>query len=739
MDNEIIQIHTDRIGSISPDQHWNPHIGPLTERFLEKVAYHRDDLTHEAHAILARCSQPGEQVQRAGLVVGYVQSGKTTSFTAVSTLAADNGYGMVVILGGTSSPLLDQTRNRIVKDLDLHEPDAYRRWIHIESPEPDSNEAQRLSTALATQLDVDADADEKVPVIVTVMKQHIHMKNLAKVLSDLSTRLELSRVTTLVIDDEADQATPNLKTGTLESTTYSRLRRIRSTLPSHTLLQYTATPQAPLLVAIADEISPEFVCTLKPGDGYTGGRFFFVDHHDDFVRDISAEDLEAIDDASDDPPRSLLLAFSTYVMGCAIARERGEQSPAQRSMLVHPSQKTLPQARFVQWLRALRDHWLRSLALDENEPDRSDIIESVWAKAWEELQPTVPDLPGLDVLLPRCARVLKNVVFEEINATSSGTVEVEWAKGPYWVLVGGRLLDRGFTVEGLTVTYMPRGIGVGNADTLQQRARFFGYKSDYAPYCRLFLDPTVDHAFTQYVRHEEALRSELSDVARRGLSLKDWKRIFILDSSLKLTRRAVIRLSLLAPRFPEGWVNQRDFGDASKDLIEEDLKCVRDFSATHAWIDFEEESGPEPVQRHTVTDTTVGDALSSLLVPYVTWGNDRATFTALCAMLAEAGEDLPCSVVRMSAHLPDGTRRRRSLSGGKIKNLFQGRNPKSGTPTYLGDRHVHRDDAVTIQLHLCDLTEDDGSDEGGDTLLSDVPVLAVWVPPHVFEPFLVEA
>jgi len=64
-------------------------------------------------------------------------------------------------------------------------------------------------------------------------------------------------------------------------------------------------------------------------------------------------------------------------------------------------------------------------------------------------------------------------------------------------------MDRGFTVEGLTVTYMPRGKGAGNADTIQQRARFLGYKRGYLGLCRVFLESDVQRAFSVYVNHEE--------------------------------------------------------------------------------------------------------------------------------------------------------------------------------------------------------------------------------------------
>ena len=89
-------------------------------------------------------------------------------------------------------------------------------------------------------------------------------------------------------------------------------------------------------------------------------------------------------------------------------------------------------------------------------------------------------------------------------------------------------MDRGFTVEGLTVTYMPRGIGVGNADTVQQRARFFGYKRQL-PRLLPCISGTRNayHAFQAYVEHEEDIRDQLIAVSReRGEPLDNWKTSF---------------------------------------------------------------------------------------------------------------------------------------------------------------------------------------------------------------------
>src|SRR5690606_3425985 len=104
----------------------------------------------------------------------------------------------------------------------------------------------------------------------------------------------------------------------------------------------------------------------------------------------------------------------------------------------------------------------------------------------------------------------------EVNARQGRTPEVDWRSAYGWILVGGQAMDRGFTVEGLTVTYMPRGIGVGNADTVQQRARFFGYKRSYLGYCRVYLEQGTLSAFQSYVTHEEDMRSQLEDIEASG-------------------------------------------------------------------------------------------------------------------------------------------------------------------------------------------------------------------------------
>lgn len=728
--NEVIEVLNESDIAISPGATWQPTIGEELLRFVDSVPEGaKEKIKRETVEILGRGTAPRDARVTAGLVVGYVQAGKTMSFTAAAALARDNGFALVIVIAGTSTNLLDQTQARLASDLALDQRDAYRRWVQAKSPKAGSEEARQVEAAVADWLDPDADEDDRATILITVMKQHRHLEWLLQVMEDIGSRQDLSKLTALIIDDEADQASPNLKRAEgEESATYGRIRRIRASLPSHTLLEYTATPQATLLVSLVDELSPDFVCVINPGEDYTGGRYFFQEHNRDFIRSIPAADVAAIDEETVIPPLTLRQAFAVFALGCA-AGLVDRTGPSQRSMLVHPSQKTLPQARFASWIQQMRETWSGLLQEDEGHPDRQDLIEKLIEPAYADLRSSVHDLPLLDGLLSKLPRALRKTKVIEINAASGRPDPVEWSTGYAWVLVGGQLLDRGFTVEGLTVTYMPRGLGVGNADTVQQRARFFGYKRRYAGFCRAWLDPEVSAAFTTYVEHEEGLRRELIDVARSGESLKEWKRIFLLSRRMRPTRASVVRLVTDRATFAEKWFGQTRFDGADDSIFVPNRTLVETFVARHSFTDDPgDDRRHRETQVHPCADTPLGDILENVLEQFVMTDEDAIEFAALRVLLAVADDsgDERCRVHLMMNH--SQRRRSRSLNEqGKIKNLFQGSNDATGYP---GDRGVKDEDAVTVQIHRLDLRADDGTEEGDGAavIAQDVPVLAIWVP-----------
>ena len=171
--------------------------------------------------------------------------------------------------------LSDQSHKRIRDDLRANA-DGRRVWALYLNPKP--SDAQGIAGLLDEWRDPYVAAGQRQTVVVTIMKQHTHLRNLTRLLR----AIDLNGISALIIDDEADQASLNTQAARAaqlrqvrESTTYRRLMELRRLLPCHTYLQDTATPQAPLLISIIDSLSAKWVEVLQPGAGYTGGVTFF--------------------------------------------------------------------------------------------------------------------------------------------------------------------------------------------------------------------------------------------------------------------------------------------------------------------------------------------------------------------------------------------------------------------------------------------------------------------------------
>lgn len=252
----------------------NVSVGLETEALLEHLKIQpQDHLLTEAKDILSKCGTVDGASNKTGLIIGYVQSGKTMSFTTVTTLARDNKFQLIILIAGTSISLLRQSTKRLLGDLRLLDGSNRRRdrkWQPYINPR--KNDKGSIEEALAEWREPSVPQSELQTVLITVMKHHTHLAHLIEVLA----QMDLSQVPALIIDDEGDQASMNNRVQhDEESTTYGRLVDLRKSLPRHTFLQYTATPQAPLLISLIDILSPQFVQILTPGEDYTGGKYFF--------------------------------------------------------------------------------------------------------------------------------------------------------------------------------------------------------------------------------------------------------------------------------------------------------------------------------------------------------------------------------------------------------------------------------------------------------------------------------
>lgn len=750
-DGSNVGVVRELTGKLPKGWRWPPK---LLESGETQGLLRRSELTDEARGevidssreILARCVSPNEleDCQETGLVVGYVQSGKTLSFTTVAALACDNNFPLVVVLLGTKKNLYGQTVKRLRHDLDLDHPD--RRWALFEVQTQNQDLPQQLRQLLRKWDRLELLGYPRQTALITVLKNRSRLDGLVKTLQ----QLDLKGRSCLIIDDEADQHGLNNKVRQNDtSAVYEALLALRRALPRHTYVQYTATPQALLLIGVMDSLSPRFGWTLSAGPDYCGGSSFFQESR--LVSTIPERDLNAMDDDSAfGPPDSLLEALRLFYVGVAIqACHRGQEQPTQkyRSMLVHPSMHQMDHLRFKQWIESATESWVDLLDLRSGDPDREE-LECDFRSAYIELaestkrylqqndkHETAPTFEEVLTYLPTSMSSTR--VWEVNSRVLKGWTQDNWNLASSHILVGGENLGRGFTVNGLTVTYMPRGRGTGVADTIQQRGRFFGYKRNYLRFCRVYLADDVRRDYENYIEHESHVMHELSQLSQSGCSMSEWRRRMLLAQSTLPTRRSVMPDIYRFTQVSE-WTQQLyPWSPEDDNNVTANWNVIEDFVDG---LSFHEDIGSieRTVEQlnELVEHVPLVRVLEDLLIRMELSWRDAPRYSAMEMAIQwhlKRNPNATAVVYRMAAHrsiTSGGRRRRRRINkDSRIVNLFQGEAPvfpvnRRGS-VYPGDRNIHAVSEVTVQIHDLDLTD---SERPPNFLRYHVPSISVWVP-----------
>lgn len=749
--------------SDSNNAKWHPYLGDEITTLIKQKGFvdHTGNITQsgervidETFKIMEVCGDPRERATiETGLVIGYVQSGKTMSFTSLTALANDNLYQIVIIIAGTSIPLSEQSYERIKKDLRF-ESRFDRKWTILKNAGT-QEDRDTIEMKLEQWLDPTFPRENCSTILITVMKNGARLRNLTRIFRGL----RLEQVPTLIIDDECDQASLNTRARANAiagqnvnegdaSTIYRRINELRSVFPHHTLLQYTATPQANLFINIMDRLSPNFIKLLTPGEGYTGGNAFFV-QNPHLIRTIPFNEIPTNQNPLHEPPESLLYSLKVFFLGVVAGDIKRDQR--NRSMMVHPSRLTNSQHNFFIWIRNVCESW-KNLLQSQDPSDDSDkrMLLEEFREAFNDLNLTAEDLPTFEELTSkRLLHALKTTRIMEINSSRGRTPQIRWNEFYSYILVGGQAMDRGFTVEGLTVTYMPRPLATGQVDTTLQRARFFGYKGSYLGYCRVWLDqPTID-AFSAIVEHEEDVRSRLVDFDVNNKHLNEWDREVVLNQMLNLTRPNVLFNDIDRDYFGNEWFLIRAPHDTDT-LIPHNHRIINEFKLKYQHY-FTNDVGHierTDLQRHLVAELPLSECLKNLLNKLkFTRESDSQSFSSLRSIINGFIEEHPeemCLVCLMSAKVLEGQitqiiRKRRLTKDDTIQQLFQGEQPttngrlKQGE-VYRGDRNIRINDKVTIQIHRLNLTDVEGNDilnEEGNVQYSDLMSLAVWIPDSI--------
>lgn len=480
----------------------------LAEGFPEDAL--QDQVDPSSSKIVSYVEPPGEpHVDTRGLVVGHVQSGKTTSFTSVIAKAADRGYRVFIILSGIHDALRVQTHDRIHRQ--LIKP-AEQNWFDL------THDGDFGSPMPAVQVL----ADDSRRTIAVVKKNGHRLRKLLKWLDAAPDEFLKTRAI-MVIDDEADQA--SIDTGKTRLSTINQ--RIVDLLnrPKAAYVGYTATPFANLLISPdAGNLYPkDFVVDLPAPEGHFGtekifGRLPITEDENtedldgyDMVRHVPAEEVQVLRPPTKPDMRAtwspsitptLETALRYFVLAAAARRARGDEG--HMSMLVHTTMYADPQLA----MRTPVKKFLDALRAEVQTVEGTARLSELWAS--ESAKVPAADF-GLETLSFATVREHLDDVLAAVEVVVDNyrsTDRLTYGDEPRVVVaIGGNTLSRGLTLEGLTVSYFVRAASA--YDTLLQMGRWFGYRRGYEDLPRVWMTSDLHEWFVHLATVEAEIRSDI--------------------------------------------------------------------------------------------------------------------------------------------------------------------------------------------------------------------------------------
>lgn len=528
--------------------YWQRYERLLGEKnFSGQVIATLDGVTERVLGLLENPKKDGPW-DRRGMVVGHVQSGKTANYIGLICKAADAGYRVIIVIAGIHNSLRNQTQLRI--DEGFVGRDSARllskkderfvgvgRFDQRRRPVTFTNSVKDFNKGMATGLGIPL-KNLNEPAVFVIKKNATTLKNLIDWLKEHSAEGGGSQVRTpmLLIDDEADNASVNIRYGKDGvSRINSQIRELLTLFERSCYVGYTATPFANIFIdpdsedeMFGDDLFPRhFISSLDPPSNYFGPQRVFIDEAAQFVRHIEDNHdrlpmRHKIDFEVGTLPESLVDAVRTFLIAKAIRLVRGHENQ-HCSMLVNASRFTDVQkqlrnelhARLTRIQSSLRVNGALPPAQAERDPEIAEL-----ARVWEEEYSDTPE--EWPVVLNRLHDAAAPVKVVEVNSRSSGSLNYSDHEkhGLNVIAVGGFSLSRGLTLEGLIVSYFLRNSTM--YDTLMQMGRWFGYRPDYDDLCRVWMPEEAEGWYAHIAESIEMLREELRSMEAAGATPQEF-------------------------------------------------------------------------------------------------------------------------------------------------------------------------------------------------------------------------
>jgi len=565
---------------------WNSYIGYLQDKgWSGNLIENLDDTTDD---LLRRLEDPFREGNwdRRGMVVGEIQSGKTSNYIGLACKAFDAGYKLIIILAGIHNSLRSQTQIRVNEGIigsntisGIDDPDSQKRTgVGLL---PDYNYKKRPGTL--TSIENNGDFSKKVmksagikpgqmPLILVVKKNVTSLKNIKNWALSEAQRVEtggkiLYDVPLLLIDDEADNASintnnfPDAEPGEEPDEEYEPtringlIREILHSFEKSSYVGYTATPFANIfiypdnyLTKYGRDLFPRnFIISLPAPSNYVGPDIIFG-FSDDPETGIEAQEglplVVYVKDSQDyipsvhksghyvrDIPESLKRAVKYFILSCTAKNVRGHPNE-HNSMLVHVTRYIAVQERIGE----LVESELRSIRqkLKYGTGGNSEDIFEEFRDIWEKEFVPVTKAVMVKTEDPAICEVSWDEIREQIVpaalkirtiiANSSSRDVLEYRNHEKTGLCA-IIIGGDRLSRGLTLEGLTISYYLRSTrmyDTLMQMGRWFGYRPGYLDLCRIFTTSELAECYRHIALAGKELREEFIHMADTGATPEDY-------------------------------------------------------------------------------------------------------------------------------------------------------------------------------------------------------------------------
>lgn len=634
------------------------------------------DIVNNASSILSNCVNPQSSAAKhnTGLVIGKVQSGKTSNFISLAALAFDNGYNIVIVLGGTKKALVKQNTERIEASFNQLSDDV----IVLNTTEYKS---------LVTEERIVQFLENGQKVVIVLLKNTKHINHLKNSIFSSATFINQS---ILLIDDEGDEASLNtLVHKGKESAIYRSIKDLIAIIPRHSYVSVTATPQANLLIQAIDVLAPEFGVLVDPGEGYCGLDVFHG-IEGEYTIPIPDNEQSLLDGVI---PDSFLNSLGMFIVGAALRTIRSNGKSIKSSMLIHPSHRIVDLNQVGEIINDRLGKWR------DNANNPTDIAAEYLYRILDDAYSCLINQPGATIRDSSIEQtVLKVIKTAQLHVIHGQNVESNTDKfSNYNIYLGGNILGRGLTIKGLITTYIIRSAkGKSNVDTVEQRARWFGYKKDYIDLCRVYATPQILRHFSMIRDHEKDLWETVRIGSLHGSNFKALPRIFLLSDELDMTRKGVASTAKYNFHF---WNLQRVYQDnpayiASNNNV---VSSYRDANKSELVEKFYSKFGrPHEI----LSDRKFTEVFDSLIKKFIF--PDESEFNNIVIqkmldLLLKKGINPVIDIYWMRVGAPAV----HPVRDGIVSEYMVGRSPLdlSKPQVYPGDRYITKKDVMQLQIH----------------------------------------